>query len=53
MEKGEKQEKLPMGPTLSRPGPMLPMAETVAVKLVSKDSPSSETNRVAIRMMKI
>ena len=40
----EKQEKLPVGPTNSRPGPMLFMAETTAVKLVVGSRLSNDIN---------
>ena len=34
---GENRAKLPMGPTASRPGPMLLMQATTAVKVVPKE----------------
>ena len=48
-----KAAKLPVGPTLPRPGPMLDRVATTAVKLVSKEKPSSDTTTVArIRIRK-
>ena len=35
--RGENRAKLPMGPTASRPGPMLLMQATTAVKVVPKE----------------
>ena len=43
----ENWEKLPIGPTMSRPGPMLDSVASTAVKFVSKLKPSIETISVA------
>ena len=43
----EKAEKLPAGPTCPSPGPMLPMQDTVVLRVVAKSKPSSDTRRVA------
>ena len=51
--RGEKMEKLPMGPTSSRPGPMLPIQATTAVKVVPKEKLSRATSSVAPKVMSI
>ena len=43
--KSEKLEKLPMGPTISSPGPMLLMQEATAVNTVTRSTCSSDTSR--------
>ena len=53
LEKPENAEKLPMGPTISRPGPTLPMQVTTAVKVVPKEKLSTDTRRMAARVMNI
>ena len=42
-EKTEKLEKLPAGPTSARPGPMLLMVVSTAVKFVTRSLPSNAT----------
>lgn len=42
-EKKEKFEKLPAGPTSARPGPMLLMVVSTAVKFVTRSLPSNAT----------
>ena len=42
LEKAEKAEKLPIGPTVSMPGPILFMHDSTAVKLVSRLKPSKD-----------
>ena len=42
-EKTEKFEKLPVGPTSARPGPMLLMVVSTAVKFVTRSLPSNAT----------
>ena len=51
LDRGENAEKLPMGPTISKPGPMLLMHATTAVKEVPKVKLSTATARVPSRVM--
>ena len=46
LDRAEKMVKFPFGPISDRPGPMLEMQESAAVKLVVKSCPSKETTRV-------
>ena len=48
LEKSEKNEKLHVGPTLFKPGPILLRVARTAVKLVVKSCPSSDSARVEI-----
>ena len=57
MDAGENAEKLPRGPTASRPGPMLLMQAVRAVKVVtspfcSRDNSKKETTNTAIYTVK-
>ena len=45
LEKGEKLEKLPTGPTIYRPGPTLLMQVATAVNTVTRSICSRETSR--------
>ena len=45
LDQGENSEKLPMGPTISRPGPTLLMQVATAVKVVTKSICSRDTSR--------
>ena len=45
LDQGEKLEKLPMGPTISRPGPTLLMQAATAVNVVTRSNCSRDTNR--------
>lgn len=44
-EKTEKSEKLPVGPTMSSPGPMLFNVAVIAVKFVVKSKPFKLNNK--------
>ena len=57
LDAGEKAEKLPRGPTISSPGPMLLMQAVRAVKVVtnpfcSRDSSKKEATNTAIYTVK-
>src|SRR5699024_2013479 len=45
VDQGEKLEKLPMGPTISRPGPTLLMQVATAVNVVTRSICSRDTSR--------
>ena len=45
LERGEKDEKFPMGPTTSRPGPTLLMQVATEVKVVTRSISSRDTSR--------
>lgn len=45
LEKSEKAEKFPVGPTIPSPGPILFRQAAIAVKFVSKSKPSTAISR--------
>ncbi len=53
LDRSDRVEKFPLGPTRSKPGPMLLTQVSAALKEVAKEWLSSETTSVPIRIILI